>query len=261
MIDLDGVVWRGSEGVAGSADAVARLHDRGVPVVFATNNSTRSVAAVERRLATFGIRGQAGVVTSSQAVASLVSPGEIVLVVGEDGLRTAVRGRGAEVVDAGPADAVVVGLFRQFDYQVLRAAMAAVEGGARLLATNTDPAHPSSEGLEPGSGALVAAVATATGVAPTIAGKPEAPMADLIRGRFGPPVVCVGDRPETDGRFAVELGCPFALVLSGVTSTRDLPVDPEPLHVAGDLAEVVSRWFHPSGGRDHDSHRAPLAGR
>ena len=49
----------------------------------------------------------------------------------------------------------------------------------------------------------------------------------------------VGDRPDTDGRFALALGYRFALVLSGVTTA--LPVLPEPDLVAADLAGLVDQ--------------------
>ena len=51
--------------------------------------------------------------------------------------------------------------------------------------------------------------------------------------------VMVGDRPSTDGLFARALGYRFALVLSGVTGPGDLPVEPTPDLVAGDLAAAV----------------------
>jgi ribonucleotide monophosphatase NagD (HAD superfamily) len=77
-------------------------------------------------------------------------------------------------------------------------------------------------------------------VTPVVAGKPNEPMAALVRSRLGPDGTMVGDRPDTDGRFARTLGYRWALVLSGVTRRGDLPVDPAPDVVAGDLAELVS---------------------
>ena len=64
-------------------------------------------------------------------------------------------------------------------------------------------------------------------------------MADLVRRRYGPDGWMVGDRPDTDGRFAASLGYRFALVLSGVTTPADLPVVPAPDLVAADLAAAV----------------------
>jgi ribonucleotide monophosphatase NagD (HAD superfamily) len=65
-------------------------------------------------------------------------------------------------------------------------------------------------------------------------------MAGLVHDLAGAgPHVMVGDRPDTDGRFATTLGVPFALVLSGVTTSADLPVTPEPTFVSTDLRSLV----------------------
>ena len=83
---------------------------------------------------------------------------------------------------------------------------------------------------------------TASGADPVIAGKPYAPMAATVLDRLGRPgpagVVMVGDRWSTDGRFARALGCPFALVRSGVTPPG-ADLDPPPAYDEVDLAAVV----------------------
>ncbi len=237
-LDLDGVVWLGDEPIAGSAQAVDRLRAAGEDVVFCTNNSSQTIAAVEAKLAAQGIEAAGDVITSATAAASLVEPGERVLVCGGAGVVEAVERRGAVALVEGPADAVIVGLHLDFDYERLRAAAWAIRGGGRFIATNDDATYPTPEGPIPGGGAIVAAVATASGVAPVIAGKPHAPMAELIRARVGPVGTMVGDRPETDGRFAAALGYRFALVLSGITD-RPAGVIPPPDLVAGDLASLV----------------------
>lgn len=237
-LDLDGVLWLDDEPIAGAASAVARLRAAGEPVVFCTNMGMRPVAAVEDKLARHGIPAIGDVVTSAMAVALLVEPGERVLVCAGPGVWEAVAHRGAEPVREGPADAVVVGLHLDFDYARLRAAAAAVVGGARLLATNDDATYPTAHGPIPGGGAILAAVERATGVRAAVAGKPHAPMVELVRARLGPDGVMVGDRPETDGHFAAALGYRFALVLSGVTSSAD-DVEPVPDVVAADLATAV----------------------
>ena len=155
--------------------------------------------------------------------------------------------RGVEVVDAsapeatdGPFDVVVVGYHPTFDYQRMDTASAAVRAGARLLATNDDATYPMDTGIKPGGGAILASIATAAGVTPEVAGKPHEPAAALVRERLGPDGVMVGDRPDTDGRFAVALGYRFGLVLSGVTTEADLPTDPPADLTAVDLATLVA---------------------
>jgi HAD superfamily hydrolase (TIGR01450 family) len=239
VLDLDGVVWLADRPIPGAVDAVARLRAAGERVLFATNNSFARLADQEAKLERMGIPAAGDVVTSAGAAATLVAPGERALVVGGPGIAEAVAGRGAEPVRDGPADVVIVGFHRDFDYERLRVAAAAVRGGARLVATNDDATYPTPEGPIPGGGAIVASVAYATGVTPVVAGKPHRPMADLVRSLAGAEGTVVGDRPETDGAFAAALGYRFALVLTGVTGPDDLPVEPAPAVVAPSLADLV----------------------
>lgn len=250
-LDLDGVIWSGIEPIAGSAEAVADLRAAGHEVVFVTNNSFSTIAQQEAKLASFGIDAGGAVITSAQAGASLVEPGERALVLGGPGVVEALVARdvelvtpeqvasGAASVSAAKIDAVIVGLDWELDYHRLSAAVQAVLSGARFIATNTDSTYPSERGLLPGAGAIVAAVAAATGSSPIVAGKPEQPAADLVRARYGTVGLMVGDRPETDGAFAVSLGYEFGLVLSGVT-TDPIGVEPLPHVVAADLASLVA---------------------
>lgn len=250
-LDLDGVIWSGTEPIPGSAQAVVDLRAAGHQVVFVTNNSFSTIAQQEAKLGSFGIDAEGSVITSAQAGASLVSSGERALVLGGPGVVEALEARdvdlvsveevaaGGSAVAAAAIDAVVVGLDWQLDYQRLSAAVQAVLTGARFIATNTDSTYPSERGLLPGAGAIVAAVAAATGSTPTVAGKPERPAAELVRARYGTNGIMVGDRPETDGAFAVSLGYDFGLVLSGVT-TDSAGVSPGPDVVAADLAGLVA---------------------
>jgi len=238
-LDLDGVVWRGDEGVPGAAEAVRLLQDAGEGVLFVTNNSGRRVLDTEEKLAGLGIDARGGVVTSGRAAARLVAPGERVLGMCGPGCREEMEARGAEVVSTGPADTVVVGFHEDFDYWGLTAAMQAVLGGARVLATNDDVTFPAHDGLRPGAGSLLAALVASTGATPEKAGKPYGPMCDLVRELAGDDGTMVGDRPDTDGRFARALGWRWSLVLSGLVGPDDLPVDPEPDSVHVDLLAAV----------------------
>jgi HAD superfamily hydrolase (TIGR01450 family) len=241
VLDLDGVVWLAERPIDGAADAVGRLRAAGQRVIFATNNSWARLADQEAKLERMGIAAAGDVVTSAMAAATLVEPGERALVCGGPGVVEALTNRGAEPVRDGAADAVVVGFHRDFDYERLGVAMTAVRHGARLIATNDDATYPTPDGPIPGGGSLAAAVAYASGVTATVAGKPHRPMAELIRALAGGEGTVVGDRPETDGAFAVALGYRFALVLTGVTGESDLPVEPEPAVVAASLADLVAQ--------------------
>jgi HAD superfamily hydrolase (TIGR01450 family) len=241
LLDLDGVVWLADVALPGAADAVARLRGAGERVLFITNNSAFRVGDQEAKLAGMGIPAEGDVLTSAGAAARLLEPGHRAVVLGGAGIVEALEGGGVEVVEGSPADAVLVGFTRAFDYERLRLAAGVVRTGARLIGTNDDATYPTPGGPIPGGGALLAAVAVAAGVRPEVAGKPHPPMVALARAAAGDgPLTVVGDRPSTDGGFARALGARFALVLTGVTRADDLPVEPRPDVVASDLAALVA---------------------
>jgi 4-nitrophenyl phosphatase len=274
LLDLDGVVWLAHEPIPGSVDAIARLRAAGVRVLFVTNNSAATVRAQESALTSIGVPAEGDVLTSALAAATLVAPGTRALVAGGAGVVEALEARGVEaVLAADPSselgrdgrggrggglggdvdvDAVVVGFHRNFDYEGLRRAAAAVRSGALLIGTNDDATYPTPQGPIPGGGALVAAVEVASGCRAVLAGKPHEPMAALVRSVVGDTAaaraVMVGDRGSTDGGFARRLGCRFAQVWSGVTpgiESLDPLVEPVPDLHAQNLAGVVDQLLGP----------------
>jgi 4-nitrophenyl phosphatase len=234
IIDLDGVIWLSGDPIGKVSEAIAALRDRDVRVVFATNNSAPTTTELLARLERMGVTASdADLVTSAGAAAALIEPGQSVKVLGEEGILQALEARSVKVTDGDKADAAMVGWTRSFDFGALASTASVARSTGRLVATNEDPTHPTPEGLMPGAGSILAAVATASGVKPLIAGKPHEPMAALMRRAFGfangdSSVVMIGDQPRTDGALAQLLDVPFGLVDSGVTpatsSGFDVPV-------------------------------------
>jgi glycerol 3-phosphatase-2 len=243
VIDLDGVVWLTGAPIDGAADAVARLRAAGIRPLFATNNSAPTIAELLARLERCAIpAGADDLVTSAQAAASMVAVGTRVLALASGGVEEALQARGVHLVKGPPVDAVVVGWTDDIDFSRLAAAASAARDGARLIGTNDDPTLPTPDGLLPGAGALLAAVAVAAGVTPELAGKPHEAMVRLITERAGDVVAAVGDRPSTDGALAAQLGVPFALVVSEVSHADGArrPAGPAPSVVAADLGRLVT---------------------
>ncbi len=241
------MLWHGSEPIAGAAPAVTRLMAAGHAALFATNNSSATLAQQEAKLERLGIEAKGRVISSATAAGSLVQPRERVFVLGGPGVVEAIEARGATSVAVGPieeraaqVDVVVVGLDFQLTYERLRMAVGAVRNGARFIATNHDPTFPSEHGLLPGGGSIVAAVATASESQPVYAGKPNTPMAQLALSRLGPGGLMIGDRHDTDGLFAKRTGYRFGLVLSGVTSSEQARAQaPPPDVIAPDVAALL----------------------
>lgn len=248
ILDCDGVVWLGETAIPGSPTAVSRLREAGHRVVFLTNNSFPRLAEHVAKFERLGIEVDPGdVLTSPMAAASLLAPGERVMVFGGPGIFEALEQRGVEALEpgagmngeSGAVDAVIVGFDRNFDFSRLATAATVVRQGARLVGTNDDATFPSSDGLLPGAGSLLAAVMTAGGKKAEVAGKPYDATRALISERVGHVDWVVGDRPSTDGALAQRLQTHFGLVLTGVTPPDHGPIDPAPDREAPDLAGLV----------------------
>ena len=246
LFDLDGVLYVGPHAVPGVPEVVAEVRARGVAVAYVTNNAARTPQTVAAHLSDLGIPATAGdVVTSAQAVAAMVAaelpPGSAVLVVGGEGLRVALEQRGLTPVDTaerGPA-AVVQGFSPDVGWRLLAEGTYAVHAGAAWYASNLDSTVPTDRGIAPGNGALVEVIASATGARPVVAGKPETPLhVETVRRVGSRDPLVVGDRLDTDIEGANRVGAASLLVLTGVSTARDLVLAAEtarPTYVAADL--------------------------
>jgi 4-nitrophenyl phosphatase len=264
IFDLDGVVYRGEEAVPGAADLVNALRRTGRLVRFATNNSSATRTEYVARLAEHGITATAEeIVTSSYATVEHIHAHlpqvRRVLAIGAPGLVAELREGGLEVTpvnEAAPADwnggllpaqydAVVSGLDRQIDYRRLGIASAAIREGALFIATNADVRYPTPEGFAPGAGAIVAALATASGVQPLVIGKPQPAMFQAILEHDGispADALVIGDNPDADLVAARRAGIRSVLVLTGVVdaaAAQQLEGDRRPDLVAADPPAVA----------------------
>jgi glycerol-1-phosphatase len=250
LLDLDGVVYTGQGAVPGAVKALAQARATGLRLAFVTNNASRSPSAVAAHLTSLGVPARpSDVVTSAQAAARLIAgrvpPGSPVLVIGSAALRLAVRARGLRPVSVA-ADrpvAVVQGYSAEVNYGLLAEGELAVRDGALFVGTNADPTLPTQRGLQPGNGSMLRVIANATGVEPVVAGKPEPPLHREAVERTGAnrPLV-VGDRLDTDIEGATRAGADSMLVLTGVSTPRDLVLAPpsqRPGYVAADLGGLV----------------------
>lgn len=246
VFDLDGVVFLGGESIPGAGEALAALAGADVRILFATNNATKTTHQIAERITTatgFEVGAEAVVTSAVAAAGCLTDSDDPVYAVGEAGLGETLRSAGRSVTPDGPAAlAVVVGLDRAISYEKLEAASSAVRRGARYIATNTDATFPVPGGAEPGAGALVAAVSTASGREPEVAGKPYPAMVDEINALLAPGATwMVGDRPETDIALARRAGWNAVLVLSGITKdTGSIPEALRPDAAIASIRDLVS---------------------
>ncbi|MFO0871675.1 MAG: HAD-IIA family hydrolase [Pirellulales bacterium] len=228
LIDMDGVLYRGSQVIAGAPSFIAQLRERRIPFRFLTNNSQRTRRDVVTKLARMGIEvEEEHVFTCAMATARFLAqqkPGGTAFVIGEGGLLTALHQNGFAVVDHDP-DYVVVGEGRTFNLELVEAAVRMILSGAKLIATNLDPSCPTASGVRPGCGAMVAMLEAATGTRAFSVGKPSPLMMRAARKELGlatAETIMIGDTMETDILGGVQLGFRTVLVLSGGTRREDL---------------------------------------
>ncbi|WP_207457663.1 HAD-IIA family hydrolase [Herbiconiux sp. SYSU D00978] len=229
LADLDGVVYRGKSAIPHAVEALNQAH-RDVPVGYITNNASRTPETVAGQLAGYGLAvTPTDVVTSPQAamvlLEQLVEPGATVLVVGGEGLTTAVEGAGFVVTRSAEDDpaAVVQGFSPELGWKDLAEAAFALHRGIPWVATNQDWTLPLERGTAPGNGTLVSAVHTAVGRLPQFAGKPEVPIFTAALERFSASsALMIGDRLDTDILGANRAGLASLLVLTGIDQAKQV---------------------------------------
>jgi 4-nitrophenyl phosphatase len=250
LIDLDGVLWVGQEPLPGVRAFFEFLRARHIPFILVSNNATRRADYTVERMRRMGVDvAFENVLTSADAtprwLSSKMPEVKRAFVVGETALLDALREAQIECVDEN-ADAVVVGLDRQLNYEKLKRATLEIRRGAKFIATNTDRTLPTEQGLTPGAGSIVAAVAAATDVEPLVIGKPGRPMFDLALELAGTRIqetAMLGDRLDTDIDGAAEIGLTTIMVLTGVSTRAEAERNKfKPNFIFDDLIALQNAW-------------------
>jgi 4-nitrophenyl phosphatase len=251
ILDMDGVLWKTDEPIGDLPAIFDRIRARGLKVAFATNNGTQTPDQYAERLAKLGVAVEPWqIITSALGVANLLSQkfpsGGPIFAIGGQGVMAALRQCGFELLsieDAPKAQAVVMGVDWQINYEKMREATLLVRRGVPFYATNPDKTFPTPRGEVPGAGAWIAVIVTATGIGPIYAGKPAPYLLDIARERLGTTreqTLVVGDRLETDIGGGQAAGCRVALVLSGVSQLEQAQIwKPKVDVIARDLARLV----------------------
>lgn len=247
--DMDGVLWRGNQPLPGLDTLFSFLQSANMPFILATNNSRKTPDDYVYKLSKLGIVGVQPhhVVTSGTATASylrkMYPAGTKLYVVGGDGFKQILVHSGFVLVED-DAEVVVCGIDFDLTYAKMRTATLNIRAGAPFVGTNPDTSFPSPEGLVPGTGSLLALIATASDVSPTIIGKPERGMFDSALETLGTlpeETLMIGDRINTDIAGAKAIGIQTALVMTGVETEDSLQAsDVKPDRVFAGLPELVA---------------------
>ncbi len=245
LIDMDGVIVRGSELIPGADAFLERLYQREIKFLILTNNPLYTQRDLQYRLQRIGINvTPEHIYTSALATAQFLKkqmPDGTAFVIGESGLTQALHEAGYVLTDHDP-DYVVVGETTALNYERMTQAVRLVNQGARFIATNPDPSGPGEGGLVPTCGAITAFIEAATGVQPYFIGKPNALMmrtALRYLNEHSENAIMVGDRMDTDIRVGTEAGLETVLVLTGVTTRALVEKFPyRPTRIVGSVAEL-----------------------
>jgi 4-nitrophenyl phosphatase len=232
--DLDGVTYRGDEPIESAVGVFQRWNDIGLPYAFVTNNSTKSAEEFSVKLNAMGIPADPARIITTCAVAAdrlgdLFEPGSRIMVIGAQALVRAVADRNFEIADE-DVDAVVAGLDRSFTYEKLAKAQTALLGGAHFIGTNPDVMLPKAGGFEPGAGSILKAIETASGVTPTIIGKPKPDLVTKALSMLGTDrhsTFMLGDQIMTDIVAGHAAGLPTIRVRTGVIENDPLSISPD----------------------------------
>ncbi|MFI2613375.1 HAD-IIA family hydrolase [Streptomyces sp. NPDC018584] len=248
LTDMDGVLIHEGVPIPGADTFIKKLRDSGKPFLVLTNNSIYTARDLQARLNRMGLEVPVeNIWTSALATAKFLDdqrPGGTAYVIGEAGLTTALHDIGYVLTDHDP-DYVVLGETRTYSFEAMTKAVRLINGGARFICTNPDETGPSTEGPLPATGAVAALITKATGKNPYFAGKPNPLMMRTglnAIGAHSETSAMIGDRMDTDVLAGLEAGMETFLVLTGLTSRRDIDKYPfRPSTVVDSIADLVDR--------------------
>lgn len=229
LIDLDGTMYKGTDEIDGAAQFIDYLNRNHIPLLYVTNNSTKTPEQVVKKLREMKIDANPDeIVTSALATADFISeehPNASVYMLGGNGLKTALTEAGLTVKTDEDVDYVVIGLDEEVTYEKLAVATLGVRNGAKFLSTNPDVSIPKERGFLPGNGAITSVVSVSTGVQPQFIGKPETIIMDKaldILGLNKEDVAMVGDLYDTDIMSGINVGIDTIHVQTGVTTYEEI---------------------------------------
>jgi 4-nitrophenyl phosphatase len=261
ILDMDGVLWHGDTPLPDLPAFFDGLRQLGIGYVMATNNATKVTAQYIERFTRFGVVMEPWRILGSAEVTALhlqrqYPAGTRVFLIGDSGLHTAMTAHGFTVVNEPDYSVrlpqikpdvalVVAGMSHTVRYLDLAEAAVYINNGAAFIGTNGDVTFPTEIGPFPGAGSLLALLTTATGVEPTLIGKPGPIMFDEAVKRLGGSAentAMVGDRLETDILGANNAGLISILVLSGISQRDDIATSGiTPDYIVADIGELLTQ--------------------
>jgi len=246
ICDMDGVIYHGDRILDGVQEFVEWLQKNHKKFVFLTNSPERTPHELSMKLERMGLSVSPDhFYTSAMATAAFLSsqnPGCTAYVIGEAALTKALYDQHIYMNDVNP-DYVVVGETRTYNFEKIEKAIELVLKGAKLIGANPDICGPSTHGIMPATGSLIAPIEIATDRKAYFVGKPNPLM--LRHGIkkldcHSDEIAFIGDRMDTDIVAGIESNVDTILVLSGVTSKEDIEKFPyRPRYVLNGVGDII----------------------
>ncbi len=246
LFDGDGVIYTENSPLPGGIEFLELLLKREKKVFILTNNSTKTRGEFKEKFSSFGLDLPVECILSSAYLTahyiSKEKPSARVYVIGEEGLKRELANFEVDIVNRNEEtneedifalnlekiDYVVTGMDRRLNYVKISRAVNLLMSNeeTKFIATNADFTFPTVHGLIPGGGAMIKILEELSGrKVETIIGKPNSGMFEIameLSQTNKEQTIMFGDRLETDILGAKLAGIKTCLVLSGVTSMKDL---------------------------------------
>ncbi len=223
LLDIDGVLHVSMRPIAGAADTLRWLDQKGYHTCFVTNTTTMARSTLAQRLQQIGLPiPETRLLTAPVATANYIrqhfpSKRCWVLTKGD----TAADFAGIELVsspDDGVGIVVIGGAEELLTYEAMNQAFRLVMNGAALLAMHTNMYWRTADGLQLDSGPYVRALELAIGKQAVVLGKPDQAFFEqalLMTGTQANETLMVGDDVENDIGGAQDAGIHGVLVYTG----------------------------------------------
>ena len=250
LFDMDGTIYLGNQVFPGTVPLFTEIRRRGARYMLVTNNSSKSVETYVEKVRKMGIQAAPeDFYTSVDATIQYLRekhPGALVYVQATRTCVEQLRAGGIRVTEDldRSAEVVLVGFDTELTFEKLNRTSEMLTGfqGA-YLATNLDFVCPTEYGYVPDCGSMCIGLKYATGLEPTVIGKPEPTMLEMalkLTGYAKEDAVMIGDRLYTDIASGVNADIDTIAVLSGEASFEEiLAYDKQPRWIFRDVSHIL----------------------
>ena len=245
VLDMDGTIYLGDNVLPRAIEFVHTLRDKGIKVIFFTNNASKNPNNYVEKLNRLGFGAtREDVVTAGDVTIEYLKrnrPNEAVYLVGTPALEASFKESGIELSEN--ASIVVSSFDTTLTYEKLVIACDLIRNGADFYCTHPDYNCPTETGFIPDSGAIAALITASTNAYPKYFGKPHKETADMISELFGVPfeeTAIVGDRLYTDIALGRNNGLKSILVLTGESTREDVNDENAPDFIFEGIGDILN---------------------